>query len=185
MNYTDEELLSLETNSLMEFRNGFYAIRQLPILVFECAEFLSYGRTQYDFAERYYLRAIDMSPNNVQYVLGYAKFLYYCLMSVEEANAHFMKASELIDNGTAITNNKLTASVHSAAVRDQSVFAEVYCEHGTFLLKTIDRRLMDQDLRDDKRVSLAALLYNKAYDLDKYANCLLEMYQLISRYRQG
>ena len=210
-----------------ELRNGLMTVRQLPILVFEHAEFLSYGRTQYDSAEKYYRRAMEVrtspravrvaatgrdrrltprvrrprrcrtqtSPRNVQYVMGYAKFLYYCLMSVDEAKAQFALAAELIDNGTAVTNNYLHMNTHAGAagdagagpadgdISDPSVYAEVYCEYGTFLLKTVDRRMMEQDLTNDTRVALAAVLYNKAYDHDKYANCLIEMYRLIGLYR--
>ena len=134
-----------------------------------------------------------MSPRNVQFLNGYAKFLYYCLMSVDEAKVQFALAAELIDNGTAVTNNYLHMNAGAAGdavtntadgdVSDPSVYAEVYCEFGTFLLKTVDRRMAEQDLTNDTRVARAAVLYNQAYDHDKYANCLIEMYRLIGLYR--
>ena len=46
-----------------ELRNGLMTVRQLPILVFKHAEFLSYGRTQYDSAEKYYRRAMEVRPS--------------------------------------------------------------------------------------------------------------------------
>ena len=194
--------LNMSSRSLVATmrNNALNTIRQLPVLIYEFAEFLNYGKQDYKLAEVYYRDAIRKHRNNVQFRLGYAKFLYYSIISVDEAEQQFRKATTLIDDGVAETTKEIMSFVYhlqdgtplDISISDmysddeadwRTIFADVYCQYGTFLLKTIDRRFEGKNMSGDKRVRLASSMYAKSYELDKYTNCLREMYTMIKKYR--
>ena len=149
----------------------------------------------YELAETYYLRALEKVPQNVEFMLGYAKFLYYSILAVEEAHTWFKRATDHIEAGTAKLNLDLESfnfphhapfgSADHTTEDYREVYAEVFCEYGTYLLKSIDRRMMNKNNSNDRRVTIASFMYNQAYQNDKQIKCLRELYPLLQIYEMN
>jgi tetratricopeptide (TPR) repeat protein len=93
-----EKINEIYLQGLKEFSNS-------PELYGNYAIFLNHIRKDYDSAEKYYRKALEIEPNAADFNGNYALFLHKCIKDYESAEKYYLKSLEIEPNAADFNGN--------------------------------------------------------------------------------